>query len=182
MRESFKSIDSERNADNNSNKLIEVLKCRKPYLMQRFLKLSYNKWRNTRKRLDGTYEPKWKESTDDKWNKEHGTNCVDIANTEYEDLPRNRQYERMVAVSVVIDLVLDWIESWEIITPEIIEKMSSVIHDKWLERRIDTGELLDSSLAVPYENLSEEEKGKDRNHIYIAIQIIKEEIETIKQI
>ena len=180
MRESFESIESERIADNNSNKLIEVLKCRKPYLMQRFVKLSYNKWRNTRKRLDGTYEPKWKESTDDKWNKEHGTNRVDIANSEYEDLPRNRQYERMAAASVAIDLVLDWIESWEIITPEMIEKMSSVIHDKWLERRIDTGELLDSSLAEPYENLSEKEKEKDRNHIYIAIQIIKEEIEAIK--
>ena len=62
----------------------------------------------------------------------------------------------------------------------MIEKMSSVIHDKWLERRIDTGELLDSSLAESYENLSEKEKEKDRNHIYIAIQIIKEEIEAIK--
>ena len=87
--------------------VLEKIKSNKFYLMRKFVKLSYNKWRNTRKRLDGTYEPKLKKSTDDKWNKEHRTDYVDIANTEYEDLPRNRQYERMAAASVAIDLVLD---------------------------------------------------------------------------
>jgi hypothetical protein len=87
--------------------VLEKIKSNKFYLMRKFVKFSYDQWRKSRLKPDGTYEPKLKKSTDDKWNKEHRTDYVDIANTEYEDLPRNRQYERMAAASVAIDLVLD---------------------------------------------------------------------------
>ena len=178
MHEEFDPLES--NVD-NSDKLVDLLKYKKSYLMQRFVKLSYDKWRETRKRLDGTYESKWKESTDKEWNRKHGTDYVDIANTEFEDLPSNRQKERMDAASVAIDLVFDKIKDWEIrVTTEMIEEMSSVVHDNWLERREQAQDEVDSMLVQSYKNLSEEEKVKDRNHIYIAIQIIKEEIEAIK--
>ena len=59
--------------------------------------------------------------------------------------------------------------------------MSSVVHDKWLKRREQTQDEVDPMLVQSYKNLSEDEKEKDRSHIYIAIQIIKEEIEAIKQ-
>ena len=111
MSEEFEPLESD---VHDVDRFINLLKSKKSYLMERFVKLSYDKRRETRKRMDGTYESKWKESTDKEWNRKHGVDYVDIANTEFEDLPSNRQKERMAAASVAIDLVFDKIKNWEI--------------------------------------------------------------------
>ena len=189
MREGFEPLER----DNDNSDIVDLLKSKKSYLMQRFVKFSYDKRREMRKKMpDGTREPRIKKSTDEIWNREHWTDEVDIANTEFDDLPSNRQAERMAAASVAIDLVLDKIKDWEIrLTTEMIEEMSSIVHDKWLERReLERRELerrglvqdeVDPILVQPYENLSEDEKEKDRNHIYTAIKIIEEVIKNEKK-
>jgi hypothetical protein len=59
---------------------------------------------------------------------------VDIANTDFEDLPDNWKYENIEAAKVAVDLVYEKILNLEKISNEMIEEMSNIVHEKWLER------------------------------------------------
>jgi hypothetical protein len=89
-------------------------------------------------------------------------------------LPSNRKYENLQAAKVAVDLIYDKVVNWEDINSEMIEEMSEVVHEKWLER--NWVEWSFENQRIAYEKLSEEEKEKDRIQIEIAIQIISEEI------
>ena len=121
-------------------------------------------WRAPRKLEDGTFEPRVKKSKDEAWNAVHGTDEVDIANCSFEELPSNWQYENLEAARVAINLVYDKTINGEEFSVEEIENMSSVIHDEWLKRNdwVYDPNYGDPKLAVPYLELSEEEKAKDR--------------------
>ena len=69
-------------------------------------------------------------------------------------------------------MVYEKVVSGEEITKEMIEEMSSVVHEKWLERN-DWAK--DGELGVSYDQLPEDEKVKDRAQIEAAIRIISEE-------
>lgn len=149
----------------------------KEYFAQKMGSYLHEEWRKTRLKEDGTYEPRMKKSKDPEWTQRHGTDDVDIANTSFEDLPSNWQYENLEAARVAVDLVYEKVINGEEITPEMIEEMSSVVHEKWLERNdwVYHKEYWNPVLAQPYEALPEDEKAKDRAQIEAAIQIIKSE-------
>lgn len=113
-------------------------------------------------------------SGDEKWIKEHWTNKVDIANTKFEDLPSNWKYENIEAAKIAVLLVYKKVVNWEEITSEMIEEMSKLVHEKRLERNWIKWSF--ENQRVDYEDLSEEEKAKDRVQIEIAIKIISEEL------
>lgn len=141
----------------------------KSEIIQKIASVFHEKWRESR-----LYKPMIEKSDDKEWNIEHWTEMVDIANTKFEDLPSNRRYENLQAAQVVVDLVYDKVVNWEEISWEMIERMSKVVHEKWLER--NWVEWSFENQRIAYEKLSEEEKEKDRIQIEIAIQIISEEI------
>jgi hypothetical protein len=58
----------------------------------------------------------------------------------------------------------------EKISNEMIEEMSNIVHEKWLER--NWIEWSFENQRVSYENLSDEEKEKDRVQIKTAIEVI----------
>ena len=117
-------------------------------------------WRATRKRADGTFEPRIKKSTDEAWNASHGTDEVDIANCTFEQLPSNWQYENLEAARVAIEMVFDKTMSEEQISHEESEEMASTIHDEYLKRNVWAQS--DPKLGVPFALLSQEEQDKDR--------------------
>lgn len=127
-----------------------------------------------KRRKNRLYKPMIEKSEDDEWTKKHWTDLVDIANTEFEDLPYNWKYENFEAAKVAVDLVYERVVNWLEITPEMIEEMSKIVHEKRLER--NWIEWSFENQRVDYEDLFEEEKGKDRIQIEIAIQIISEEL------
>lgn len=133
-------------------------------------------WRLTRRKEDGTYEPRIKKSTDEEWNIKHGTDEVDIANCSFDELPSNWQYENLSAAKVAIDLVYDKTLAGENITAEEKEQMASVVHDEWLKRNdwVFDSEYGDPNLAVSYENLSEDEKYKDNIQLDKAEEKVEE--------
>jgi hypothetical protein len=88
-------------------------------------------------------------------------------------LPKNWQRENLEAAKVAVELVYKRVMSWEEITSEMIEEMANVVHIKWLER--NWIEWSFENQRVDYENLSAEEKAKDRAQIELTIQIIKSE-------
>ena len=127
-------------------------------------------WRKTRLRPEGGYEPRIKKTKDQKWINEHGTDEVDIANCTFSQLPSDWQYENLAAATVAVDEVYDDITSGRKITKEKIEEMSSNVHEAWLERNswVFDPEYGNPDQAKPYEELSEEEKAKDRVQIMQA--------------
>ena len=121
-------------------------------------------WRATRKKDDGSFEPRMKKSKDEAWNASHGTDDVDIANCSFAQLPSNWQYENLEAAKVVIELVYDKIMSGDTISDDELEQMASVVHDEWLKRNswVFDPNYGNPQLAVPYSQLSKEEQDKDK--------------------
>ena len=146
----------------------------KSEIIQKVASVFHEKWRKSRIQNGDKYQPMIEKSEDKKRNNIHWTDVVDIANTKFEDLPLNRKYENLQAAQVVVNLVYDKVVNWEIFNSEMIEEMSEVVHEKWLERNWIKWSL--ENQRVDYEKLSEKEKAKDRAQIETAIQIIKSEI------
>jgi hypothetical protein len=79
-----------------------------------------------------------------------------------------------VAIWLVFDkLVTDWLDKQKFSFDEI-EKFSSIVHEERLKRNqwVYDKEYGDPTLAKPYEELPEEEKAKDRNQIFQALDKI----------
>lgn len=126
-------------------------------------------WRSDRLKEDGSYEPREKTTTDTEWISSHGTDIVDIANTEFADLPEDWQRENRIAAGVSQSLLEAGIESGEDTKSDgFVESASSEIHNQWLSRNewAKGGEL-----DVPYGQLPEDEKAKDRAQILTAIEL-----------
>jgi len=145
----------------------------KSEIIQKVASVFHEKWRENRLQKDGNYKSMIEKSEDEDRNIIYWTDQVDIANTKFENLPLNRKYENLQAAQVVVNLVYDKVVNWEEINSEMIEEMSKIVHEKWFERNGKQWSF--ENQRVEYENLSEEEKTKDRVQIQIAIQIIKSE-------
>ena len=143
-------------------------------IIEKVASVFHEKWRENRLMNNEKYKPMIEKSEDKEWNVKHWTDTVDIANTEFEDLPSNRKHENLEAAKVAVDLVYDKVTNWEEINSEMTEEMSKIVHEKWLERNGVQWSF--ENQRVDYQNLSEEEKAKDRIQIELAIQIIKSEI------
>lgn len=125
---------------------------------------------------DGSYKPRIKKSTDEEWNKIHGTDEVDIANCTFENLPSNWQHENLEAAKVVINLVFDNVITNKNITKDLLEEKAVIVHEEWLKRNewVFDPNNGNPSLAVPFSNLSKEEKDKDINQLKRAIKKIED--------
>ena len=113
----------------------------------------HEQWRAPRKRDDGTFEERWKP--------DGNGGMVDIANTPYDKLPNKWKEEGKVAVKGAIMAVQKFAGN--------IEQASNEIHEQWLERN---GEWAEPHQKVPYAELSEEEKEKDRVIARIACKVL----------
>jgi hypothetical protein len=128
----------------------------------------HDKWRETRKKEDGSYEPRWKSTKDQKWINQKGTNQTDIANTDYENLPEDWQAENKASAEVAVEEIAKAINQGKSLDENFVESASAVIHKRWVERNESWAP---SEQKVPYTELVEEEKEKDRDIIREAIVI-----------
>lgn len=119
---------------------------------------------------DGSFEPRVKTTSDQDWAQTHGGFTeVDIANTAFEDLPSDWQAENLVAAEVAQGALNEGFANFEDIkSDEFVESASSKIHDAWLGRNEWAK---GGGLDVPYDQLPEDEKAKDRAQILTAIEL-----------
>ncbi len=121
----------------------------------------HDQWRASRKKEDGTYEPRMKD------NGLGGQ--VDIANTEYINLPEKWQGENKIAAETAVNIVYGAKqEGKDVTSPEFLEEASEAVHIEWMKR--NPKEDWNAAQHVPYSELSEPEKQKDRDHVVLAIQ------------
>ena len=139
----------------------------------------HDEWRKSMAQEDWTYASRIEKVLDENRIQQHNWKTeVDIVNTEFEDLPSNRKYENLEAAKVAISLVSEKVLNWEEINSESLEEMAEIVHNKWLER--NWMEWSFDFQRVSYDQLSEEEKAKDRNQLLQAIEIVKEYLNSEK--
>ncbi|MFI9533549.1 hypothetical protein ACIG56_09905 [Nocardia fusca] len=135
----------------------------------------HNEWRAPRLRDDGSYEERPKQVRDDQvWIAEHGTDQVDIANTDYRDLPLDYRRENQESAKVALPLVLDeHLAGRDPARAVFVEDASEQVHIAWLDRNRDWAP---PDQSLPYSRLSEEEKEKDRVVVLAAVDLINEQL------
>lgn len=135
----------------------------------------HNEWRAPRLRDDGFYEERPKQVRDDQeWIAEHGTDQVDIANTDYRDLPLDYRRENQESAKVALPLALDeYLAGRDPARAGFVEDASEQVHIAWLDRNRDWAP---PDQSLPYSRLSEEEKEKDRVVVRAAVDLINEQL------
>ena len=92
---------------------------------------------------------------------------VDILNTSYAELPEKWQAENKAQAQSAIGLVAQNMED----AMSNIEDLAAQVHEQWLSRN---SWAKDGPLGVPYNELPEEEKQKDKDVISAAYDILQE--------
>lgn len=113
-------------------------------------------------------KPRIKKTTDPAF-LARGIKEVDIASLSYEGLPTDWQAENKAAAEVAVDCVLAAVDQDVALDEAFIETASAVQHEKWLERN---GAWAPENQKLPYADLSEEEKEKDRFFVRRAIEAL----------
>ena len=120
----------------------------------------HEEWRAPRRRPDGTFEPRPKETTDPDWIAAHGAATVDIANTAFPDLPADWQRENAIAAGLaarVVDATVDF--------------LAALIHEQWVSRHFEEEWARDAGLLLPFHELPREEQDKDRSIARVSLRI-----------
>ena len=145
--------------------------------------LLHEEWRSPRKKEDGSFDPRIKKTKDENWVKSHNTEEVDIANTEYKDLPEDWKGENKASAEVTVDEIYKAIDSEKELDSSFIEEASDVLHQEWMKRKTKEGYNENDEnwnwakpLMVDYNKLPNEEKGKDRVIIRKGIEIYNKKI------
>lgn len=123
---------------------------------EQFGSIAHDMWRAPRALPAGGYDPRVKP---DGLGGE-----VDIANTDYRDLPLKWKEETYSSVKVAVDAL--------IADPEAsVDDGAETVHDEWVARN---REWADPALTVPYSELPEHEKQKDRDYVVIAMAALEQ--------
>ena len=101
----------------------------------------------------------------------------DIANLDYDELPERYKHENREAARVACESVKAVMGSSKSaraikdnLNDEFINKAADAQHVAWIERNRETA---DPSLLVPYDELPEDEKEKDRLIVREAIRLYR---------
>ena len=127
-------------------------------------------WRKTRLQEDGTFEGRVKPTKDEAWIAGHGTDQVDIANTEYVDLPEDWQAENKAAAAVIVGILSETPEATDLSDEEHLNMAGEKIHTAWLARNEWAK---GGDLDVPFKDLPADEQAKDINQLKIALSLEK---------
>jgi hypothetical protein len=107
---------------------------------------------------------------DQQWIRRNGTNEVDIAATEFKDLPIDWQAENLASAKAAIDIVQQLRREGKSLNDEAtLEEASARLHVNWLSRN---GSWASAVQRRPYDRLPEEERQKDRVVIRLAAQLV----------
>jgi hypothetical protein len=133
----------------------------------------HDAWREPR-RIPGTnnFEPRIKPAKDGEWSASHGGKTeLDIANTPYEDLPKPWQAENKAAAESAVSEIKKAEASGTALDDDFIEAASATQHVAWLERN---GSWAPVEQKLPYSELPESEKEKDRVVVRTALKVFSD--------
>jgi hypothetical protein len=129
-------------------------------------------WRKTRLNEDGSFEPRVKTTKDEAWIEAHGTDQVDIANTDFENLPSDWQAENKAAAEVIVNVFEAHNGQVGLDNPATRTNIGETVHAAWLSRNEWAK---GGDLDVPFADLPVEEQDKDLNQVVVAQRVFTHE-------
>ncbi len=140
-------------------------------LAEQFADSLHQDWQSTWKAGHGD-ESKMKNTSDADWIKTHGTPQVDIANTNFLNLPKDWQADnRASAVSAMREVVAS-AERGSTLGEDFVTSASEVVHADWLFRN---GATADPDQYKIYEELRDSEQEQDRKIVRKAIDFYRKQ-------
>ena len=128
---------------------------------------AHERWQEEWLRVHGDV-PHCKTTTDSRWIALHGGVAeVNLAATSYDDLPREFSDSHWFSAETAMTYVQLAGRDRRPFDAVYIEQIAAMIHSKWLERH---GATASEALRVPYAELPEDEKVKDRIFVTLAIE------------
>ena len=122
----------------------------------------HDKWRAQRKLMaDLSWEPRLKEV--------EGL-TYDIANLEYHELPEKFQTSNLMSARDACEAVMEAVQDNRILDYQFLEEASDEQHQQWMR---ENASWAPPDLMVPYLDLTEEEKQKDRDIVLEAVRLYK---------
>lgn len=118
---------------------------------------AHDAWREDRKLADGTYKPRLETATNGQ--------TVDIANTDYSDLPVQWQLENRKGAESAL-LAIQVTSGFG--HPDDIEAAAAFVHGAWAARNAKTAP---AHLLVNYSELPDDEREKDRHFVRLALEV-----------
>lgn len=133
---------------------------KKEAMIKEVAELIHEKWRATRwLENERSYEPRIKTTKDEAWIRAHGGNDqIDIANTDFSDLPADWQEENYFSARVAMDKLADVLD---------------IIHDRWLDRNDNRAS---EEQKKQFSRLPAAEKLKDVAILEDAVAILKKHL------
>ena len=143
----------------------------KDAIVQDTASAAHDAWAADFHKSNGKGAQRVKKTKDAAWIKANGTDEVDIANTKFKDLPSDWQKENLEGAKSAYDALHKVYGSNKkaggFAKPSDLDKASSHVHDKWLERN---GSWAPEHQKVKFNKLSTEEKDKDRMFVDAALR------------
>ena len=128
-------------------------------------------WRKTRENEDGTFDPRVKTTTDEKWIKDHGTDQIDIANSAYDQLPTDWQNDNKEAAKTVENILTNIGGGVNLNDSKEYSDAGTIVHNAWLSRQ-NPADIAKGgwahNLNVPFDDLPQDEKDKDIRQVEIG--------------
>lgn len=153
----------------------------------------HDAWRQPRLLEDGTYEPRTRVTTDQEWIGKHSTDIVDIANTDFTDLPQDWRQENYDTAGALVELLGRFrISSSESLNGKYpsdedkdsydacVRRMASEVHDAWLSRE-NNAWAKGGDLDVPFDQLPKDEQAKDIARVELAIAIAQADAFAVRE-
>ena len=101
----------------------------------------------------------------------HSLIYVDILNMNFKELPDDWAHENRATATVACRLILRNVRQNRLFNRKLIDNMSKRIHFHWMKRNVNRTM---KHLMVPYHQLAELEKEKDRRAVFVACQLFNQ--------
>ncbi len=111
-----------------------------------------------------------KPTTDPEWIRKHGTDQADLAKLSYDELPDDWKYERRSGAGIAALAVTQAIMKGVPFDDTFVEYAADIVHEEWLHRNLERSK---PEHRLPYSELTEEAKEKDRIFIKAAIETLQ---------
>ena len=97
---------------------------------------------------------------------------VDILNMDYKELPKDWANDNRATAQIACKSILRGLRRKRLFNQNFIEQVSEIIHIEWAKRNQYHAS---KELLLPYANLTETEKDKDRKAVLIACRVFNEQ-------
>lgn len=115
-----------------------------------------------------THISHFRKTNDAKWIAAHRTDEVDLANTEFAELPQDWKDENIASARVAFFLIKKAIDGGQRLNDEFVDEACAVVHAQMMERE---GDAAKPEQHVSFRELPEKEKNKDRDVVREAIAL-----------